>query len=337
MTASAFRSLAHEPRWIAWRNEERDGKLSSVALAPSGGPAKSDDPSTWDTRIAAEEAASRLANGLGGGIGIQLGDIGADLYLAGLGLDNCLDASGCVSRWAERILAEVDTYVERSPLGFGLRAFFFVGTHDVRAFLALCGVPPERWGMSRPIGDGGTLELHCARRAFTVTEDILPGKPDILAHLRSWEELERLAALVASPEIPEMDAPTPLGDGLDTASGIDEIAPEFSDDGLALAFTARHAHELRYLALQSQWLLWGAAHWREEDTLMAFDLARAVCRSASAEVMGWEKPNRTLANTIASAKTVAAIERLAKADRGHAMTIEDFDADTWVFNLPEED
>ena len=37
---------------------------------------------------------------------------------------------------------------------------------------------------------------------------------------------------------------------------------------------------------------------------------------------------------IASAKTVAAIERLARADRRHAATVEQWDADPWVLNTP---
>ena len=45
-----------------------------------------------------------------------------------------------------------------------------------------------------------------------------------------------------------------------------------------------------------------------DETLHAFDLARAICREVAA---GCEKP----ASAVASAKTVAAVERLAKADR----------------------
>ena len=37
---------------------------------------------------------------------------------------------------------------------------------------------------------------------------------------------------------------------------------------------------------------------------------------------------------IASAKTVAAVERLAKADRRLAATAEQWDADPWLFNTP---
>ena len=38
---------------------------------------------------------------------------------------------------------------------------------------------------------------------------------------------------------------------------------------------------------------------------------------------------------IASAKTVAAVERLAKADRRHAATVDQWDADPWLLNTPD--
>lgn len=66
-----------------------------------------------------------------------------------------------------------------------------------------------------------------------------------------------------------------------------------------------------------------------DDTLRAFDLARAVCRGVATEC---NKPN--IAGIIASCKTVAAIERLAKADRRIAATIDQWDADPWLLNTP---
>ena len=83
--------LASATRWVAWRNEPRGDKLTKVPYAPSGGTAKADDPATWATRAAAETRAQQLINGHGGGIGIELGDLGADTYLGGMDLDSCLN------------------------------------------------------------------------------------------------------------------------------------------------------------------------------------------------------------------------------------------------------
>ena len=65
-------------------------------------------------------------------------------------------------------------------------------------------------------------------------------------------------------------APTPVT--------IADLSPEFSDDALALEFTARHAPELRYVAKWGTWLYWDGTRWKFEETLKAFDLARAVAR-----------------------------------------------------------
>jgi P4 family phage/plasmid primase-like protien len=108
-----------------------------------------------------------------------------------------------------------------------------------------------------------------------------------------------------------------------------DLSPEFSDDALALEFTARHAHELRYVAKWGVWLHRDGTRWKFEDTLKAFDLARAVARDfANACSDPDDKPK------IASGAKVAAIERLARADRRHAATVEQWDADPWLLNTP---
>jgi putative DNA primase/helicase len=105
--------------------------------------------------------------------------------------------------------------------------------------------------------------------------------------------------------------------------------PGFSDEALALRFTAQHKDRLRYVAAWGRWLIRDPAVWRFDETLMSFSLARAVCRQAAAEC---NEPK--VAAAIASAKTVAAIERLAKADRHHAATVEQWDAMPWFLNTP---
>ena len=55
---------------------------------------------------------------------------------------------------------------------------------------------------------------------------------------------------------------------------------------------------------------------------------RYICRQAAAECKS------KIARVLASAKTVAAVERLAKADRRLAATVDQWDADPWALNTP---
>ena len=106
--------------------------------------------------------------------------------------------------------------------------------------------------------------------------------------------------------------------------------PSFSDEALALRFTARHQHQLRYVADWGKWMFIGDGHcWRPENSMLVFDWARTICREASAECQ-----DDRLAPSLASAKTVAAVERLARADRRHAATPEQWDRDLWSLNTP---
>ena len=108
-----------------------------------------------------------------------------------------------------------------------------------------------------------------------------------------------------------------------------DIPAEFSDECLALRFTAQYGAMLRYVAGWGKWMQWTGKVWRADGTLHVFDLARGVCRQASAEAT-----NVKVASIVASAKTVAAVERLAKADRQHAATVDQWDADPWLLNTP---
>ena len=108
-----------------------------------------------------------------------------------------------------------------------------------------------------------------------------------------------------------------------------DSAPAFSDEDLALKFAERHAGDLRFVAAWNKWLLWNGRHWQFEETLRAWDFAREVCRVAARQC---NKPKQSSA--IASAKTVSAVERLARSDRRLAATIDQWDADPWQLNTP---
>jgi len=197
---SAFDLFANEPRCIAWRNEKRRGKLTKVPYGANGKPAKANDPATWVIRADATALAKRIANGRGGGIGLELGDLGGDLYIVGFDLDSCIDENRCLTLWAENILTELNTYAETSPSGTGVKAFFYIPAEHVRPFLELIGVNTDQWGTRRSVGEddrdhGPAVELYCALRYFAVTDQPLPGKPARIATL-DWDQLKRLAALI---------------------------------------------------------------------------------------------------------------------------------------------
>jgi putative DNA primase/helicase len=101
--------------------------------------------------------------------------------------------------------------------------------------------------------------------------------------------------------------------------------PPTAEDSIALAFAGRHAHELRYVAKWGRWLSFDGVRWQHDETLHAFDRVRDICREVAVEC---DKP----VSAVASAKTVAAVERLAKADRRLAATSAQWDADGWLFN-----
>ena len=90
---------------------------------------------------------------------------------------------------------------------------------------------------------------------------------------------------------------------------------EFSENSLALEFAAKHSAHLRYVAPWGKWLFWARSYWEIEPTLAVFDMARKICREAARRC---NKPSE--GKILSKAKTVAAVETLAKADRRIAAT-----------------
>jgi putative DNA primase/helicase len=73
--------------------------------------------------------------------------------------------------------------------------------------------------------------------------------------------------------------------------------------------------------------VWNGTRWEFDETLKAFNLARSLCRDAA-------NASNKKGAAIASAKTICAVEGLAKADRRLAATIDQWDADPWLLNTP---
>ncbi len=105
--------------------------------------------------------------------------------------------------------------------------------------------------------------------------------------------------------------------------------PAYSDEALALRFADQRMGELRYVATFGKWLLYDGVRWCIDETLETLDRVRHICREAAA---GCKK--KGLALSLASASTVAAVERLARCDRRLAATAEQWDQDLWTINTP---
>ncbi len=117
----------------------------------------------------------------------------------------------------------------------------------------------------------------------------------------------------------------------------DARPPEYSDEALALRFATARAEALRYIAAWGRWYEWSGVVWEPDDTLAAYDLVRHECRAGAAEIVSRDTSataKRQAAN-VASAKAVAAVERLTRSDRRLAATVSQWDSEREVFTTPE--
>ena len=133
--------------------------------------------------------------------------------------------------------------------------------------------------------------------------------------------IEPVSSGVAAPP-----PPMPVASAADLE---DALLPVSSEIALAERLAAAHPGALRFVSQWGQWLLWSGAVWKPDQVTAVFDMARRVCRQAAGEVK-----EAAVAMRIASARTVAAIERIAKSLPGIASVPEQFDADPWLLNTP---
>ena len=127
------------------------------------------------------------------------------------------------------------------------------------------------------------------------------------------------------PRTDEATAPRP-GQQKETGS------PPTTEDAIALLFAEMHADRLRHVALWSRWLRLDGKRWCMDETLGVFDLVRQQCREARKALPA--DASEKLHAILASASTVAAVERLAKSDRRLAATVDQWDRDTDLLNTP---
>jgi putative DNA primase/helicase len=113
------------------------------------------------------------------------------------------------------------------------------------------------------------------------------------------------------------------------AARADDAQERRSEDELAQAFAQENQTGLRYCAAWAKWLTWDQVKWSIDETLLAIDHARNLCRRAAAA-----SGNERVAVILGKGNTISAVVALARADRRLAATSDQWDADTWLLNTP---
>ena len=95
-----------------------------------------------------------------------------------------------------------------------------------------------------------------------------------------------------------------------------DMPVQFSEDALAVLFTAEHAETLVYVHEWGMWLRWEDGRWREDHAVRVFDAARVICRrEGNAAASSIPKTGKMIAATINKAAAIAAIEQLRTPPR----------------------
>lgn len=105
---------------------------------------------------------------------------------------------------------------------------------------------------------------------------------------------------------------------------------EITEDGVARAFTRKHADSLLYDHDAGRWYEWQGDHWQPETTGRAYNYCRELARDASESLTKSEreKPRR--------ASFASGVERMAQRDPVHAARQSDWDSDPWVLGCPND-
>ena len=116
------------------------------------------------------------------------------------------------------------------------------------------------------------------------------------------------------------------------SGGASDEAPVFaSEEAMAnILVTADLDGNWRYVSDDRWYHFLDGQCWRNDNVLGILNLARMVCRKTAQNVQLTTNTRRN----ISSAKSIYAVERIARSDPRVATPIEHFDADPWVINSP---
>jgi putative DNA primase/helicase len=232
--------LKARAQWMLWTYEFRNGRWTKVPHQPDGTLASSTNPATWAPFDFV--ATAYLTSGVYDGVGFVLT---ADDPYVGWDFDHCFDPAACeiTDPRVRKHVARLDSYVEVTPSGSGLRGF------------ARGKLPPG--GRKR-----GDIECYEDKRYLTVTGCHLDSTPTEIQDRQA--EIAAIHAEVFKREGSQGDA------------AARPATPSLSLDDAALLDKARKAKDgPRFIALydRGDWRAGGFPSQSEADLWLAGKLA----------------------------------------------------------------
>jgi putative DNA primase/helicase len=171
------------------------------------------------------------------------------------------------------------------------------------------------------------VEDHPAAAPVATIEPVVPDEPPAINEIPDGANEERANKFDVKDYVEVATRRRAETTGRPSAKSRDESLA-YSDEVLAQNFIDKHIADLRYTALWGQWLIWDGRRWAPDDKLATFSFVRQLCYEQARQAESRDAKN------IASAGTVAAIERLARADQRIAVIVNEWDADPWLLNTP---
>jgi putative DNA primase/helicase len=143
--------------------------------------------------------------------------------------------------------------------------------------------------------------------------------------------------LVAQDGQPIEDQPDKGGGGKPPGGGgrkRDDVPIFASEEAMANVLVAeRLTGDWRY-GSDEQWYHYDGRCWRVDETAAIKYQARLVCRETSTKVIG-TGGTAGVARGVSSARSIRAVEEMARADRRIATPMTNFETDPWVLNTPD--
>jgi putative DNA primase/helicase len=98
---------------------------------------------------------------------------------------------------------------------------------------------------------------------------------------------------------------------------------ELSEDAIAEAFAMEYLDTLRFDHTRGKWFEWNGSRWKRNDTELAFDYARHLCRQYRKDQL-----------RMSSRKAAEGVELMAQRDQRLAVTSEIWDRDPFLLGTP---